>query len=100
MPFPKQQLLQHRWKFFPALRSDACSASLWAECFIGGDENSAEELGLGVGAILTLLAMPGLLVSLLMFENTARSSASCGATVFSILSPRLFPMSISSLSCR
>src|SRR5580692_11499413 len=36
--------------------------------FRGGDETS-EELGLGVGAILTLLAMPGLLVSLLMFEK-------------------------------
>src|SRR5580692_7100164 len=36
--------------------------------FRGGDEAS-EELGLGVGAILTLLAMPGLLVSLLMFEK-------------------------------
>jgi hypothetical protein len=35
----------------------------------GGDSDGAEELGLGLGAILTLLAMPGLLVSLLMFEK-------------------------------
>ena len=37
--------------------------------FHGGDEPGAEELSLGIGAILTLLAMPGLLVSLLMFEK-------------------------------
>jgi hypothetical protein len=35
----------------------------------GGGESGTEELGLGVGALLILLAMPGLLVSLLMFEK-------------------------------
>ncbi len=37
--------------------------------FHGGGETGSEELGLGVGALLILLAMPGLLVSLLMFEK-------------------------------
>ena len=37
--------------------------------FHGGGETGTEELGLGVGALLILLAMPGLLVSLLMFEK-------------------------------
>jgi hypothetical protein len=35
----------------------------------GGGESGTDQLGLGVGAILILLAMPGLLVSLLMFEK-------------------------------
>jgi hypothetical protein len=37
--------------------------------FHGGGETGAEELDLGVGVLLILLAMPGLLVSLLMFEK-------------------------------
>jgi hypothetical protein len=37
--------------------------------FHGGDESGGEEMDLGIGAIFTLLAMPGLLVSLLMFEK-------------------------------
>jgi hypothetical protein len=37
--------------------------------FHGGGEAGTEELGLGVGALLILLAMPGLLTSLLMFEK-------------------------------
>src|SRR5260370_4724712 len=37
--------------------------------FRGGGDADAGELDLGVGVILILLAMPGLLVSLLMFEK-------------------------------
>jgi hypothetical protein len=37
--------------------------------FHGGGDGGAEQLGLGVGAVLLLSAMPGLLVSLLMFEK-------------------------------
>jgi hypothetical protein len=37
--------------------------------FHGGGDDGAEQLGLGVGAVLLLSAMPGLLVSLLMFEK-------------------------------
>lgn len=37
--------------------------------FHGGGETGTGELGLGVGAVLILTAMPGLLVSLLMFEK-------------------------------
>src|SRR5882672_6602605 len=37
--------------------------------FHGGAETGAEELDIGVGVIIILLVMPGLLVSLLMFEK-------------------------------
>jgi hypothetical protein len=37
--------------------------------FHGGGEPGAEDLDLGIGVILILLAMPGILVSLLMFEK-------------------------------
>jgi hypothetical protein len=37
--------------------------------FHGGGEPGAENLDLGIGVILILLAMPGILVSLLMFEK-------------------------------
>jgi hypothetical protein len=37
--------------------------------FHGGGESGTDQLGLGVGALLILLAMPGLLASLLMFEK-------------------------------
>jgi hypothetical protein len=69
MPFTKQQLLQHRWEAFSRTPFGCLLRVFVGRMFYGGDESSAEELGLGVGAILTLLAMPGLLVSLLMFEK-------------------------------
>jgi len=37
--------------------------------FHGGDEPGADELDLGIGVIVIMLAMPGILVSLLMFEK-------------------------------
>ena len=37
--------------------------------FHGGGEPGADELDLGIGVILIMLAMPGILVSLLMFEK-------------------------------
>src|SRR6202040_1553716 len=37
--------------------------------FHGGGEPGAEELDLGIGVILIMLAMPGVLISLLMFEK-------------------------------
>jgi hypothetical protein len=68
MPSWKEPL-QNRWNAF-SRTPFGCLLRLFAgRMFHGGDETGAEELGLGVGAILTLLAMPGLLVSLLMFEK-------------------------------
>jgi hypothetical protein len=47
-----------------------CLVSLFlTRMFRGGGDAEAGELDLGVGVILILLAMPGLLVSLLMFEK-------------------------------
>jgi hypothetical protein len=65
------------WKSFWGRRWDAFSRTPFGcllrlfvgRMFHGGGETGTEELGLGVGAVLTLLAMPGLLVSLLMFEK-------------------------------
>ena len=60
MPSWKEPL-QNRWNAF-SRTPFGCLLRLFAgRMFHGGDETGAEELGLGVGAILTLLAMPGLL---------------------------------------
>jgi hypothetical protein len=61
--------LQNRWNAFSRTPFGCLLRLFVGRMFHGGDETGAEELGLGVGAILTLLAMPGLLVSLLMFEK-------------------------------
>ncbi len=61
--------LQNRWNAFSRTPFGCLLRLFTGRMFHGGDESGAEELGLGVGAILTLLAMPGLLVSLLMFEK-------------------------------
>jgi hypothetical protein len=65
------------WKSFARRRWDAffrtpfgCLFGLFVgRMFHGGGEAGTGELGLGVGAVLILTAMPGLLVSLLMFEK-------------------------------
>ena len=61
--------LQRRWDGFCRTPFGCLLRVFVGRMFHGGDEAGAEELGLGVGAVLTLLAMPGLLVSLLMFEK-------------------------------
>jgi hypothetical protein len=67
--FSWKQPLRHRWDVFFRAPFGCLLRLFVARMFRGGDESGAGELGLGVGAILTLLAMPGLLVSLLMFEK-------------------------------
>jgi hypothetical protein len=65
------------WKQFPRTRWNAflktpfgCLLSLFVgRMFHGGGEPGAEELDLGIGVMVVLLAMPGMLVSLLMFEK-------------------------------
>jgi hypothetical protein len=61
--------LQRRWDGFSRTPFGCLLHVFVGRMFHGGDEAGAEELGLGMGAVLTLLAMPGLLVSLLMFEK-------------------------------
>jgi hypothetical protein len=64
-----KSLVRQRWEAF--LRTPfGCLLRLFlGRMFHGSGETGTEELGLGVGALLLLLAMPGLLVSLLMFEK-------------------------------
>jgi hypothetical protein len=59
---------RHRWNQFARTRF-GCLLRLFLGRMFHGGETGTEELGLGVGALLILLAMPGLLVSLLMFEK-------------------------------
>lgn len=63
------QFLQARWN--ACLKTPfGCLLSLFVgRMFHGGGEPGAEELDLGIGVMLILLAMPGILVSLLMFEK-------------------------------
>jgi hypothetical protein len=63
------RFVQHRSERFSRTPFGRLLALFVGRMFHGGDEPGSEQLGLGVGAILTLLAMPGLLVSLLMFEK-------------------------------
>lgn len=61
--------VRDRWERF-SRTPFGCLLNLFVgRMFHGGDEPGSEELVLGIGAILTLLAMPGLLISLLMFEK-------------------------------
>lgn len=63
------QILQRRWENF-CRRPFGCLVRLFlGRMFHGGGEPGAEELDLGIGVTLILLAMPGVLVSLLMFEK-------------------------------
>ncbi len=61
--------LRRRWDAFSRTPFGCLLRLFVGRMFHGGGETGTEELGLGVGAILILLAMPGLLVSLLMFEK-------------------------------
>ncbi len=64
-----KQFLRKRWEAF-AQTPFGCLLRLFVgRMFHGGAEPGAEELDLGVGVIIIMLAMPGLLASLLMFEK-------------------------------
>lgn len=58
-----------RWERFYRTPFGCLMHLFFGRMFHGGDEPGAEELGLGIGAVLSILVMPGLLVSLLMFEK-------------------------------
>jgi hypothetical protein len=66
---PFMRFVQNRSEAFARTRFGCLFRLFVGRMFHGGDEPGAEALSLGIGAILTLLAMPGLLVSLLMFEK-------------------------------
>jgi hypothetical protein len=64
----KQFLQKHQAEF--SQTPFGCLVRLFtARMFHGGGEPGSQELDLGIGVILTVLAMPGALVSLLMFEK-------------------------------
>src|ERR1700676_2409585 len=64
-----KKFIQTRWQIF-SRTSFGCLLRLFiARMFHGGGEPGTEELDLGIGVIVIMLAMPGVLVSLLMFEK-------------------------------
>jgi hypothetical protein len=60
---------RRRWEAFVRTPFGCLLRIFVGRMFHGGGETGTGELGLGVGAVLILTAMPGLLVSLLMFEK-------------------------------
>jgi hypothetical protein len=63
------QSLAARWSIFSQRPSVHLFRLFAARMFKGGGELGADELELGMGVVLIFLAMPGVLVSLLMFEK-------------------------------
>jgi hypothetical protein len=61
--------LAERWKDYSERPSLLLSRLFAGRMFKGGGELGADELDLGLGVVLIFLAMPGTLVSLLMFEK-------------------------------
>src|SRR5258708_31189862 len=64
-----KQFVKQRWQIFSRTPFGCLLRVFIARMFHGGGEPGAEELDLGIGVILIMLAMPGILVSLLMFEK-------------------------------
>ncbi len=63
------QFLQARWNAYLKTPFGCLLRLFVGRMFHGGGEPGAEELDLGIGVMVILLAMPGMLVSLLMFEK-------------------------------
>jgi hypothetical protein len=64
-----KQFLWKRWEAFSQTPFGCLLRLFVGRMFHGGAEPGAEELDIGVGVIIILLAMPGVFVSLLMFEK-------------------------------
>ena len=64
-----KRIFQQRWQAFSQTPFGCLLRLFVGRMFHGGDEPGADDLDLGVGVTLILLAMPGVLVSLLMFEK-------------------------------
>ena len=64
-----KQLIQKRWQDFSRTPFGCLLRLFVTRMFHGAGEPGADELDLGIGVILVMLAMPGILVSLLTFEK-------------------------------
>ena len=64
-----KEILQRRWEHFCRTPFGCLVRLFIGRMFHGGGEPGTEELDIGIGVTLILLAMPGVLVSLLMFEK-------------------------------
>jgi hypothetical protein len=64
-----KRFLQARWQVFSRTPFGCLLRLCVTRMFHGGGEPGSGELDLGVGVIVIMLAMPGILVSLLMFEK-------------------------------
>jgi len=64
-----KKFIQARWQIFSRTPFGCLLRLFIARMFHGGGEPGSEELDLGIGVILIMLAMPGVFVSLLMFEK-------------------------------
>src|SRR5258708_38819863 len=64
-----KQFLQPRWQAFSRSPFGCLLRLCVTRMFHGGGEPGAGELDLGIGVIVIMLAMPGILVSLLMLEK-------------------------------
>jgi hypothetical protein len=72
MPSATQYVVRRlagRWSAFQQTPFGCLLSVFIGRIFHGGGEPGAEDLELGIGVILILLAMPGVMVSLLMFEK-------------------------------
>ena len=63
------RFLQTRWQSFSRTPFGCLLRLFVTRMFHGGGEPGAGDLDLGIGVIVIMLAMPGILVSLLMFEK-------------------------------
>jgi hypothetical protein len=66
--FLMKKFIQRRWHTFSRTPFGRLLSLFITRMFHGG-EPGADELDLGIGVIMIMLAMPGILVSLLMFEK-------------------------------
>ena len=64
-----QQFLRSRWEACARRPSGALLRVFVGRVFHGGGDSDASEMNVALGVILIMLAMPGLLVSLLLFEK-------------------------------
>jgi len=63
------KVLRRRWRTFKRTPLGGLLRLFVGRMFHGGAEAGSDSLGMGVGVLLILLAMPGLLASLLMLEE-------------------------------
>jgi len=61
--------LRRRWRTFKRTPLGGLLRLFVGRMFHGGAETGSDSLGMGVGVLVILLAMPGLLASLLMLEE-------------------------------